>query len=65
MKNSSSTKRPYIPPTMMTLLLQCEQLIADSPMLMYRGKTDTDASKSSDGFTWGEVKANPVDWDEE
>lgn len=50
---------------MMTLLLQCEQLIADSPMLMYRGKTDTDASKSSDGFTWGEVKANPVDWDEE
>ena len=62
MKNSNNTKLPYIPPTLMTFQLQCEQMIADSPTLMYSRHSDTDAEKSSDGFTWGEVKSNPVDW---
>ena len=61
---NSSNKAAYAAPTCTTIHVAPERLIAYSGQALEKGGNDTQAS-TTNGKTWGEVKGNTVDWDEE
>ena len=57
-------KKHYLAPSCSAVAVNPETIIATSRENLTVGGTDTQASSGSSGKTWGEVKANTVDWDE-
>lgn len=64
----TSHKRNYTSPSCDIHQLATEQMLAASPdgkQTLSVGGTDTEApTKGTNEKTWGEVKANTIDWDE-
>lgn len=59
-------EKHYLAPSCSAVAVNPETIIAASPSreTMTVGGTDKQVSSGSGGKTWGEVKANTVDWDE-
>lgn len=57
-------KKHYLAPSCSAVAVNPETIIAASQETMTVGGTDKQVSSVSGGKTWGEVKANTVDWDE-
>ena len=57
-------KKHYLAPSCSAVAVNPETIIAASRENLTVGGTDKQASSDSGGKTWGEVKANTVDWDE-
>ena len=63
----TSHKRNYTSPSCDIHQLGTEQMLAASPdgkQTLSVGGTDTQATQGTNEKTWGEVKANTIDWDE-
>ena len=63
----TSHKRYYTSPSCDIHQLGIEQMLAastDGQQTLNVGGTDTEAPQGTDNKTWGEVKANTIDWDE-
>lgn len=57
-------KKHYLAPACSAVAVNPETMIAASQETMSVGGTDKQATTGSNSKTWGEVKANTVDWDE-
>jgi len=63
----TSHKRNYTSPSCDIHQLGTEQMLAastDGKQMLSVGGTDTNATQGTNNKTWGEVKANTIDWDE-
>ena len=61
---NNARREQYQAPACSIVEIEAEPLMAATGQTISRGGQDTDATKSTDGYSWAEVKGNTVNWDD-
>ena len=61
---NNARREQYEAPACSIVEIEAEPLMAATEQIISRGGQDTNATKSTDGYSWAEVKGNTVNWDD-